>query len=253
MHYISGDIEGMSGFGHPGASNDEILRGHLSAAAEGMHDAGETFVRLRTWHGRPELPDYVEIVRGNRTEDFDLPGLTSEFSGLALVGSHGLPPEHAFGHAYRFTHMVLNGRKIGEITIQVLLAATRGVPTVLLAGSRGALEEVLAVAPEAITVCTREGREGDEGEMSVKVLDEIRIAAAEAVHSAGKIPPPVLPDRFLFEVPMPSERAAEIAERLPDFHVRRDGETVTIETSDFRDCYRFLLKSFDCCDEARDP
>ena len=252
MHYISGDIEGMSGFGHPGASNDDVLRAHLLAAAEGMHDAGETVIRLRTWHGRPELPDYVEVVHGNRTEDFDLPGLTGDCSGLALVGFHGLAPDHAFGHAYRFTHMVLNGRKIGEITVQVLLAATRGVPTVLLAGSRGAVEEVLAVAPEAVTVCTREGRRGDEGPMDGKVLDEIRIAAAEAVRSAGKIPPPVLPDRFLFEVPMRDERAADVAERLPDFSVHREGPVVAVDTPDFPTCYRFLLKCFDCCDEARD-
>jgi len=82
------------------------------------------------------------------------------------------------------------------------------------------------------------------------VLDEIRIAAAEAVRSAGKIPPPVLPDRFLFEVPMRDERAADVAERLPDFSVRRQGPVVAVDTPDFPTCYRFLLKCFDCCDEA---
>jgi D-aminopeptidase len=251
MHYISGDIEGLSGFGREGVPHETVLREHLLAAVRGMRDAGETCVRLRTWHGRPELPDDVEVVRGNRAEDFDLPGLTDDFAGLALVGFHGTSPGHAFGHAYRFEHMVLNGERIGEVTVQALLAATRGVPTVLLAGARGAIDELSHIAPGAIVVVTREGKTGDEGGISAAVLDQIRSAAADAVRRAGEFPLPTPPARFHFEVPMREIRAAEIAEALDGFDVTRSRQTVGIDATDFRDVYRFLLRCFDCCDAAR--
>lgn len=251
MHYISGDIEGMSGFGcAAGApSHQELLTRHLAAAAEGMHEGGESFIRLRTWHGRPELPDYVEVVNGNRTEDFDLPGLTSEFAGLALVGFHGSAGS-AFGHAYRFTHMMLNGSRIGEIAIQVLLAATRGVPTVFLAGNQAAIDEVLVWSPETVAVRTRPGLAGDEGPLDEKVLHAIRQGARRAVELKGAVAPPRIPEPLVFSAPMPSESAARMAETLP-FDVRRDGKLVTIESADFRSVYRFLLELFNACDKAR--
>ena len=208
MHYISGDIEGCSGFGCEDGANGGILQAHLAAVVEGMRDAGEDAIRLRTWHGRPELPDCVEIVHSDRTEDFDLPGLTSECAGLAMIGFHGLWPDHAFGHSYRFPYMLLNDRKIGEIAIQVLLAATRGVPTVLLAGSAGAVDEVKPWAPDALTVTTRPGKAGDEGPMDARVLDVIRRGAAEVVRRKGQIAVPTIPERFVFEVPFREMRAA---------------------------------------------
>ena len=205
---------------------------------------------LRTWHGQPELPEYVRIVHGNRTDDFDLPELTRDADGLLMVGFHGLPPDYAFGHAYRFRYMILNDRKIGEITIQVLLAATRGVPTIFMAGDEGAIDEVRTLSPDVVAVRARAGLAPDEGPMSEDVLGEIRKNAACAATGAGGIAVPSLPRHYRFGAVMRDPRAAEIAQQLP-YDVRRDGQVVSIETDDFSVVYSFLLRLFDACDEAK--
>ena len=254
MHYLSVDIEGMSGFrsGQEDERNARILREHVLAAAEGMRAAGETHIRAKSFHGLPDvLPPYVEAIRRPVPGEFDLPRIDASTDGLLLLGFHGLEPECGFGHAYRFPHLFLNGEKVGEIAIQVTLAAAQGVPTVFLAGDRWAVDEVRKFAPEAVTVCEREGGEADEGEMRPRVLEAIRSGAGEAVRRRGTIPLPCLPDRYLLEAPMRSDLSAEIAERLP-YPVRRDGRTVSRASGDFAEIYGFLLDLFAVCNRAQE-
>jgi len=257
LHYISVDIEGMSGFrsGAERERNDRIMREHIRAAAGGLGEGGESDVLVKSFHGIPEgLPEHVRAVLERPPGEFDLPGLRGPpglgagCGGLVMLGFHGLGPEFAHGHAYRWPNLLLNGERCGEIAVQIILAATRGVPTVLLAGDAGAVTEARRYAPAALTVRTRPGRDADEGDMDEAVLDEIREAAAEAAARSGGTGLSELPPVFHLEAPMASALAADVAEELP-CPVTRRGNTIGRESTDFADVYRFLLDLFGVCNE----
>jgi len=250
----------MSGFrsGKERERNDHIMREHIRAAAGGLGEGGESDVLVKSFHGIPDgLPEHVRPVRERAPGEFDLPGLlgppgspglTGGCGGLVMLGFHGLGPEFAHGHAYRWPNLLLNGERCGEIAVQVILAATRGVPTVLLAGDGGAVTEARRYAPAALTVRTRPGRDADEGEVDEAVLGEIREAAAEAASRSGGSWAPELPPVFHLQAPMSSALAAGLAEELP-YPVTRSGNTVGRESTDFADTYRFLLDLFGVCNE----
>jgi len=254
VFYVSCDIEGMSGFAGGGEAarerNDSIMREHMTALAEGLREGGAGRILLKSFHGVPDgLPNFVETIRACPPGEFDLPRLPAGCRGLVLLGFHGLAPECGFGHAYRYDYLVLNGRRCGEIAIQVMLAASRGIPAAMLAGDSFAVSEFLALAPEAVTVTIRPGKAADEGGMSAAVLDEIRDAAREAARR-GRFPLPKLPPNFKLELPMRTGLQAELAVKLP-YPVGRDGLRVWRESRDLAEIYRFLLDSFRVCDDAR--
>ena len=257
MHYISADVEGMSGFVGGAfdpagrARLDKLQRLHIAAAAAGLREGGAQRILAKSFHGMPDgLPEWVEPVVERPPGEFDLPCLKAGADGLVLIGFHGVAGTEASGPCYRYDHLVLNCRVCGEITIQVMLAASRGVPTAMLAGDRAAVEEVRAAAPAALTVTTREGRAVDEGGPDEAVLRDIRDTARRAAELRGRIAVPELPRRFRLEVPMRTELQASLAAKLPEAS-ERDGLAVACESADFTGVYRFLLDTFRCCDEAK--
>lgn len=253
---ISGDIEGMSGFrgNTDKAANDKILHDHFLAAAEGLKEGGAAKVLLKSFHGIPgEYPEWVTTVRTSEPGEFDLPRLKDAKSGIALVGFHGLPPESAFGHCYRFTNLWLNGKKIGEITIQVYRAAVAGVPTVFYAGDAFGAAELRDAAPDAVVVELRAGRRGNEGPMDEAQLAALKEGARKAatLAAAGKIPVPKLPEKYVLEVPMANEAAAQLAPTMLKYPVKVEGKRVSRESADFMEIYAFLQDMFRVCDEAK--
>ncbi len=253
---ISGDIEGMSGYkgGADKAANDKILHAHFLAAAEGLKEGGAARVGLKSFHGIPgEYPDYVQTIRRSEPGEFDLPGLKDAKAGIALVGFHGLPPECAFGHCYRFSMLFLNGKKMGEITIQILRAAVAGVPTVFYAGDSYGAREVREYAPDAVIVEVRAGKRSDEGPMDEKQLAALKEGAKKAASlaAAGKIAVPKLPEKYVLEVPMANEAAAQLAPKMLKYPVKVEGRRVSRESTDFMEIYAFLQDMFRVCDEAK--
>lgn len=251
MYYVSVDIEGMSGFGYTGAGADsekEILRRHILAVAEGLRDAGETQVRVTSFHGFPDgLPGFIDCRRDRSIEHFDFPGFDQRFTGLILLGFHGVAPQ-SYGHSYRFENLWLNGRKCGEVTVQMLLAACRGIPTVLNAGNGGAVAEAKELLPDLASVITRPGVKDDATPINQSILHEIRLAAKAMVRNPPQLP--TVPTSLVLEIPFRSEAAAQIAERLP-YPVRRHGLIVSRESANFEDIYKFLIDSFRCVDSAK--
>jgi len=248
--YISGDIEGLDGY-RPGLDREgegRILREHFVAAADGLRAGGASRVMLKSFHGAPgDYPDYVTVIRRCAPGEFDLPRIAEAPAGLALVGFHGIPPRCGWGHAYRFRNLWLNGREIGEITIQVLRAAVAGVPTVLYAGDSHGAEEAREWAPDAVIVELRPGSLNlDEGPMDDAKLAALKAGAERAakLSAAGKIAVPRMPERFLLEAPLKNEAAAAHAPKILPYPVTVSGNRVAYDAADFAEMYRFFHDMF---------
>ena len=247
-YYISTDIEGLSGYGRAGLTDSEILLAHITAVAEGLASGGAGQTSLTSFHGIPSgLPAYVRPVQRSDPREFDLPQLTPQHAGLVLLGFHGLYPG-SWGHSYKYQNLWLNGQKCGEHTIQILLAASKGVPTVMFAGDRRSIPEAQGLVPGLATVCTRPGQEGDEGPISQDVWDELRNCAAGV---AGKrIAVPEIPRVLTLGVPFRTDLAAQYANELP-YPTTRNARVVSRTADNFADIYAFLMDCFDCTDRAR--
>jgi len=249
--YISGDIEGMSGFkGGRDESWKQVQKDHFIALVEGLHEAGAEHIRAKSFHGMPQgLPDYVEIIDAGDSRDFDLPLIDLTYDGMLMLGFHGLEGDGAHGHAYRYPNLFVNGERVGEIAIQILRAAQEGVPTVLMTGDRFAVNEALMYSPEAVTLIEREGIDADEGDQDPAMLEQVHAVGVEVVRRAGTSPNPILPDRYVLGVPFRTDLQADLAQALP-YPVRREGRVVTREAKTFGELYDFLLDSFDACNRA---
>ena len=247
-YYISTDIEGLSGFGHAGLSDEQILLAHMAAVAEGLEMSGAGVTSLTSFHGIPRgLPGHVRPVQRSDPREFDLPQLTNGHAGLVLLGFHGLYPG-SWGHSYKYKNLWLNGQKCGEHTIQILLAASKGVPTVMFGGDGRSIPEAQGLVPELPTVCTRAGQQGDEGPISQDVLDELRKCAAGIV--GKRVAVPEIPRSLTLGVPFRTDLAAQYANELP-YPTARDGRVVSRTADNFADIYAFLMDCFDCTNRAR--
>ncbi len=256
--YISGDIEGMCGY-RPGldqSAQDRIQHAHYIAAAEGLREGGVSRVLLKSFHGVPgEYPDFVETGLPRVPGEFDLPRLAElKPDALALVGFHGIPPHCGWGHAYRFSNLWLNGKPIGEITIQVYRAAVAGVPAALYAGDAYGAKEFRDAAPEAVVVTLRPGGLNlDEGPLDDVKLAELRAGAKKAASLAGRITLPKLPSTFRLEAPMGDGAAAALVPKVLAYPVAVEGKRVVFESSDFLDAYRFFHDMFNLSVAVRRP
>ena len=189
-YYISVDIEGMSGFGAgSGTEFDQILlREHITATAAGLKDGGAGRLQVKSFHGMPNgLPEYLEQIPSTSWDDPDLPSIASDCKGLILLGFHGLEPECAFGHSYHHPYLMLNGERVGEITVQIYLAASKGIPTILIAGDGHAVLEANRICGSIGSVNIRKGIKKNEGDMDRRILAGIREAALLAAQSSVPI------------------------------------------------------------------
>lgn len=247
-YYISTDIEGLTGFGHAGLTDNQVLLAHMTAVAEGLASGGAGETSLTSFHGIPSgLPAHVRPVRRSDPRDFDLPQLTPQHAGLLLLGFHGLYPG-SWGHSYKYNNLWLNGQKCGEHTIQILLAASKGVPTVMYAGDDRSIPEAQGLVPGLLIVSTRPGQHGDEGPIDQAVLNKLRIAAAGIV--GKRIALPEIPPSLTLGVPFRTDLAAQYANELP-YPTIRDGRIVSRKADNFADIYAFLMDCFDCTNRAR--
>jgi D-aminopeptidase len=193
------------------------------------------------------------MVYSKSGEDFDLPQLDSGIDGLFLLGFHGLEPECGHGHSYRWPYLVLNGKRVGEITIQILLAASKGVPTLFFAGDRFGAQEAQSLVAGATIISLRSGQKADEGEMDESVLLRITDAAVKAALQNPRLSPPVLPGQYELGAPMRTAKEADEAEKLP-FPVRRKDQTIFCDFSSFPEMYRFLMVDlWQSCSRATRP
>lgn len=162
--YVFVDMEGCSGV----TCREQVLNGEgalsmagdINACVEACFKAGATQVVVRDGHGRGFNVDSKLIDK--RAELIQGPTPYERFKNIdgseaiILLGYHAmsLTPNAILAHSYdskRTQALYLNGREIGEIGMDALIAAEHKVPVVMVSGADDACREAREWIPGVVT------------------------------------------------------------------------------------------------------
>ena len=262
--YLSADIEGTCGISHW----DETMIGkpgygyfarqmsrEVAAACQGAIDAGAEEVLVKDAHDSARnvdpsaLPRCARVLLGWTSHPHRMvPGLDPSFDGVLFTGFHSPAGSDASPLAHTLSTtlalLTINGQPASELTVNCLIAASMGVPVLLVTGDEGLCDSIRAVNPRIRTVAVNRGM--GEGTLSLfhpdEAVERIREAAKAAVTAASA-------DRSAFLYPLPSRFDVEItyrkhaqAERNSHYPGARkiDPRSVLFETADLYEALRFI-------------
>ena len=175
--YISADIEGITGvthwdeaeLDHPqhAAARKQMLA-EVMAAVDGALEAGAKEIWIKDAHstGRnidiSSFPKEVKIIREWTCDPQSMMALIDDsFDAAIFIGYHsgagsgGNPLAHTMNG--RNNWVKINGEIAAEFDINALIAASHGVPVVLLAGDARLCGHAEKKIPNIKTVATKEG------------------------------------------------------------------------------------------------
>jgi len=162
--YIFADMEGATGI----TCRPQILNGEgAERMTEGMNvciaacfDAGATEVVVRDGHGSGKNVDPARIDPRAELIQGPTPGVRFKnlegSEAIIFLGYHAmsLTPNAILAHTYSSQHVqarFLNGREIGEIGLDALIAAEHKVPVVMVQGADDACREAREWIPGVVT------------------------------------------------------------------------------------------------------
>jgi len=208
--YIAVDMEGISGI----LRNDQVsaeareyptgrryMTWDVNACVAGCFEGGATAVSVRDIHGNgcnlvwEELDSRVRLIQQGWEVPRRLP-LFDEHDALILLGYHAMAgtPHGILEHTMSSSHWQnfwLNGRKAGEIAIDMGIAGDHGKPVILVSGSEKACAEARAWMPGVVVAPVKKDLDLHGGALLSKEKAHALIAerAAEAVRKAASIRP----------------------------------------------------------------
>jgi D-amino peptidase len=256
---VSVDAEGVAcAVGAPGGTlNDSKniefalhqMTREADAAARALFDSGATQVIVVDAHGGgvnmhyDQLDKRCDIVLGSGYEK-RLPGMTSEFAGLLLVGYHAMDntTDAVIAHTFSSTtyqSIKVNGREVGEMAVDAAVAGRRGVPLIFMASDDKGAREAEAFFPWVGTVSTKVslGWNAALSKHPARAVDEIYEGVKSAVVQRGRA------KLFTFESPTTVEvrykrlEAAEAKSRTHAGWERVDAYTVRKTAESIEDFY----------------
>ena len=204
------DLEGVCGVnGRPDTignsiinkeASDRLLTAEVNAAAEGLLAAGATEVICWDGHGGSNsiniesLHQEVQLFQSGSPLD-PVSILDASYDALVQLGAHAMSGvadgflNHTF-NSHAVVAMWLNGEPIGEIGVCACLAASVGVPTILVTGDRAACREARAFlgTVETAEVKIGIGRYSAVNKSPKKARDLIRAACQRALAAKDKFP-----------------------------------------------------------------
>ena len=162
--YIFADMEGCSG-----VTNSEQVAGgegalrmaeDINVCVAACFEAGATRVVVRDGHSSGTNVDPAKIDPRAELIQGPTPGVRYQHlegcEAIILLGYHAmsLTPNAILAHSYSSKHtqaMYINGREVGEIGIDALIAGEHGVPVILVQGADDACREAQAWIPKVVT------------------------------------------------------------------------------------------------------
>ena len=167
--YIFADMEGCTGVTNSeqvaGGFGAERMAEDINACVAACFEAGATRVVVRDGHSSgtnvdpAKIDPRAELIQGT-TRGVRYQGLEG-CEAIILLGYHAmsLTPNAILAHSYSsraIQAMYINGREVGEIGIDALIAAEHGVPVVLVSGADDACREAQAWIPGVVTSQTKQ-------------------------------------------------------------------------------------------------
>ena len=257
---VSVDMEGISGVvdsedvspGHGEYErNRSLITAEANAAVRGVYacDPGAR-VLVTEAHGgfRNLLPERLdrraELLRGKPKPDGMMAGLADGADAALFIGYHGKAGTARSVLAHTIHGGVVadvrcEGRSLGEIGLNVALAAHSGVPVVLVCGDDTVAAEAALVAPGIHTVVVKRAI----GFYAAALLhpdeacDRIEQEAPKALADRGAVRPLRFDGPVLLEVEVLRPHMTERALLIPGIE-RTDGCTLRYAAPDFPTAYR---------------
>lgn len=175
------DMEGAAGVVNsddylaPGARyyelGRELVTGEVNAAIEGALEAGATDILILDGHGHGAINQLLlhPAARLMNGRPLGYPfGCDATFDAAFMIAQHAKSNSNG-GHlshtgSFAVEDLSINGRSVGEMGCNMLVAAYFGVPYVLHTGDAAASAEALALVPEIETVTVKWGMERGSAE-----------------------------------------------------------------------------------------
>ncbi|GAB1432336.1 M55 family metallopeptidase [Spirochaetota bacterium] len=263
--FISTDMEGVGGLpswsdmeGPSRAANYALAHRELSWMVNAMlsSEKGSQIeeICICDSHSRGEGIPYglfgdsrVNHIRGFPRTYYMMQGLDESYDLAFLYGYHakigsergGMDHSYSASAIYR---VMINGKEVGEVEINSLLAGFYGVPVGLISG-----DDVLETELEGffnskpVFIRTKEGI----GRFSAKMYPPERLeplfrkGAVAAINSVNSFKAVQAPKSTKLKIELVSTVIADAVSVIPGLH-RTGGRSVEYKSSDFRDIYRMI-------------
>jgi D-amino peptidase len=237
--YVSVDMEGLAGVSHPDPTGRgdagypaaaALMVGETNAAVEGAFAAGATDVVVNDSHGSmfnldPEALDpRARVIRGQKAWSMVEGAQPGTGFGVALfVGYHARAghPTGTIAHTYSYgpTLTTLDGRAVGETSINAMVLGAWGIPVGMVAGDDALAEEVAEQLPSAERVVVKEAvtRHAALSLHPQVARARIRAGAERAVRRAiaGELRPFVVGTPVVLAVEWSNAAQADLAAVVP--------------------------------------
>ena len=261
---ISTDMEGISGIvdrnyltpeGVDYERGRRFMTEDINAAIRGVLKAGATEVIVSGGHGAngarnvlvEELHPEAVLISGH-TRKYRLQSLDSSYDAVLQIGYHA---RHGMGgildHTVSSRHIreiFINGRPIGEIGMNGLVASYHGIPMILVSGDQFVAEDTLEWFPWAETVIVKEaiGRYSARCLHPKKAQRLIEEASERALRNLSQMQTVRLDPPLTGDLQFRLTTHAEAAEDAPGV-VRKDSCTVSYTCDDLLE----LIKTLRMC------
>ncbi len=251
--FISADLEGINGIVSPediedGESGYQQARTFMTeeanAVIEGAFKGGATEVVLCDSHSISQnirvemLDERALLLRGDTRRNSMVHSIDSSYDGLILLGYHAkfgtanAILDHSFSPSM-IRDIRVNGNSYGELGINSLFAASKGVPLLMATGDQALAAEAKKFYSEVETVIVKvaEGRFCAKCLPRKKTQEMLRDVASKAVMLAEKKAPVDVPKNLELQITFQQVNLADGAMRVPGIK-RIDSMTVAIDCKD---------------------
>ncbi|MGH2500768.1 MAG: M55 family metallopeptidase [Candidatus Limnocylindria bacterium] len=260
--WISVDMEGIGGVA---AYSQVMMQGveyerartwmtqEVNACIEGAASAGASRFCVNDSHGHmhnlfaDDVDPRAELLAGSAKPWSMGQGIDGGYDTCFFVGYHGRAghPRAVLDHTYASRAIYecrLNGRPVGETTLNAYLAGHFGATVSLVAGDGAVCREGRELVPKMVTVKTKDatGRFSARMLHPQRVRELLRAGAARAMTMAPSLRPLRPARRTEIELEFLSSSMADMAELVPG--ARRAGpRAVAFASRDYLEAYKALL------------
>jgi D-amino peptidase len=272
--YISIDIEGVAGIvtaeqcrlgAYEYPQSQKLMTEEANAAIEGAFAGGATEVTVSDGHGghtnllQASLDSRALLVSGRPRNFYGMmQGVDAGFDLAFCIGYHAAAGTGCAVRAHSYSGATihearLNGEGLSELGLNSRIAASHGVPIVLVTGDEAICEAARdALGVRTVAVKKAFGVGSARSVHPERACGLIRAAAAEAV-AAG---PPGATESpahasYQLEVDLQYLEMAEICELIPG--ATRSGRTVSIPCGDIATVARCLMAFIHLAESAPAP